>query len=79
MAYLDKTLNCVDCSATFTFSAGEQEPTSLSVVLTADKPRNNSAVAQTLVSIATAIGGKEKCMPGVCAYCGADTKVFPSP
>jgi len=25
MAYGDKTLNCVDCSATFTFSAGEQE------------------------------------------------------
>ena len=25
MAYVDKTINCVDCSATFTFSAGEQE------------------------------------------------------
>ena len=25
MAYLDKTLNCVDCSAPLTFSAGEQE------------------------------------------------------
>jgi len=25
MAYLDKTLNCVECQATFTFTAGEQE------------------------------------------------------
>ncbi len=25
MSYGDKALNCVDCSATFTFSAGEQE------------------------------------------------------
>ncbi len=51
-------------------------PTSLSVVLTADKPRNNSNVAQILVSIVIAIGGKEKCMLGVCATIGADTHVF---
>ena len=25
MTYVDKALNCVDCSTTFTFSAGEQE------------------------------------------------------
>ena len=25
MAYSDKTLNCVDCSTAFTFSAGEQD------------------------------------------------------
>ncbi len=25
MTYVDKTINCVDCGASFTFGAGEQE------------------------------------------------------
>ena len=54
-------------------------PTSPSVVLTADKPINSSAVVRILDAIATAIGGKEKCMLGVCASCGKDTQVLFEP
>ncbi len=79
MAYVDKTLNCVDCSATFTFSAGEQEffagkgftnkPKRCPDCRQANKQQRRGSDSGR---IATAIGGKGKCMLSIRASCGKD-------
>ena len=66
MAYVDKTLECVDCGASFTFGAAEQ-------------PRNSSAVVGMAAGIATAIKGREKCILLSAPLAGKTPRYLSSP
>ncbi|MBI4297472.1 MAG: zinc-ribbon domain containing protein [Chloroflexi bacterium] len=75
MAFVDKTLTCRECGATFTFSAGEQE---------FYKPRGllNEPVRCPDCRSARRRGGSNydsssprQMYPAVCASCGAPTEV----
>ena len=82
MAYVDKTLNCVDCSATFTFSAGEQEffagkgftnePKRCPDCRQANKQQRGGSYGSR-----DSYGSQRQreMYPAVCASCGKDTQV----
>ena len=81
MAYEDKTLECVDCGASFTFSAEEQE--FFATKGFTNEPKRCSPCRQTRKdqrrSSQGGFGGyssqRREMFPAVCASCGKDTQV----
>ena len=77
MGFQDKSLQCADCGATFTFSAGEQEFFQSKGY--ANEPKRCPACRQTRKS--ERYGGdssyrpQRHMYPAVCAQCGQDTEV----
>ena len=81
MAYTDKSLDCVDCGASFIFSASEQdfyatkgftnEPKRCPECRASNKQRRGGYGSRDSFS-----SGRQKEMhPAVCATCGKDTQV----
>ena len=76
MDYVDKTLECVDCGASFTFTASEQE-------FYADKgftnePKRCPECRRAKKAERYGSGGyksQRQMFPAVCAECGQDTEV----
>ncbi len=78
MAFQDKSLTCVDCAATFTFTAAEQE-------LFASKgysndPKRCLSCRQARRSERSPTSGgftkpQRQLFPAVCAQCGKETEV----
>jgi CxxC-x17-CxxC domain-containing protein len=79
VSYVDKLLQCSDCGATFTFSAGEQEffaakgytnePKRCPSCRQARKVQRNSS------SGFSTYGVRRQMYPAVCAECGKETEV----
>lgn len=73
MAYEDKVLNCRDCGADFTFTAGEQE-------FYAEKgfenePSRCPSCRALKRQQRNGFRGERQMHPAVCAECGAETEV----
>ena len=74
MSFTDKTLQCLDCGESFTFTAEEQEffdskgfvnePKRCTLCRSARKAQRNGG-----------FGGRRQMYPAVCAQCGKDTEV----
>lgn len=77
MSFQDKDLQCADCGATFTFTAGEQE--FFSTKGFTNEPRRCPSCRQTRKSESGggggSYGGPRQMFPTVCAECGNDTEV----
>lgn len=74
MAFEDKTLQCSDCGATFTFSAGEQEFFSSKGFT--NEPKRCPTCRQSRRSQRNGGQGSARQMfTAVCAECGKETQV----
>ena len=76
MSFEDKSLQCSDCGATFTFSAGEQEFFASKGYT--NEPRRCPSCRQARKSERYGGGGyssQRQMFPAVCAQCGKDTEV----
>lgn len=76
MAFEDKTLQCSDCGATFTFSAGEQELFQQRGYT--NEPKRCPACRQARKSDrsgSSSYGAKRQMYPVTCASCGKATEV----
>ncbi|MFC1925007.1 zinc-ribbon domain containing protein [Chloroflexota bacterium] len=76
MAYIDKSLECMDCGATFTFDAGEQEFFATKGFTNEPKRCPECRAANKRQRGGGYGSGREREMyPAVCATCGKDTEV----
>ena len=84
MSYTDKTLQCSDCNATFTFSAGEQESFAGRGYTNEPKRCPECRAARKTQSGNTGGGGMgyqggyqgtRQMFPATCATCGKETQV----
>ncbi len=82
MAYEDKTLECVDCGASFTFDSGEQEFFATMGYTNDPKRCPNCRAAKKQQCGGSSGGGdsyghqrQREMYPAVCASCGKDTQV----
>ena len=78
MGYQDKSLQCADCGATFTFSAGEQEQFASRGYT--NEPKRCLPCRQARKSERQGRGGygsstQREMFPATCAQCGKETKV----
>jgi CxxC-x17-CxxC domain-containing protein len=83
MAYQDKSIQCADCGATFTFSADEQEQFASRGYTNEPKRCSNCRQARK-ERMGNSGGGssggygssaRREMFPATCAQCGKDTKV----
>jgi len=76
MAFEDKTLQCSDCGATFTFSAGEQELFQQRGYTNEPKRCPDCRQARKSErSGSSSYGAKRQMYPVTCAACGKATEV----
>lgn len=77
MSFTDKELQCVDCRATFTFSANEQEFFASKGFTNEPKrcPDCRGARKQERGGGSSYGGARRQMHPAVCAGCGVDTEV----
>ena len=76
MAYEDKTLECQDCGATFTFSADEQELFAQRGYTNEPKRCPECRSARKRQRSGDGFGFRQREMfPAVCASCGKDCEV----
>ena len=76
MSFEDKSLQCSDCGATFTFSAGEQEFFASKGYT--NEPKRCPACRQTRKAErygSSGYGYRRQMFPVVCAECGKETEV----
>ena len=76
MTFQDKSLQCADCGATFTFSAQEQEFYQSKGYT--NEPKRCPSCRQARKAErggSTGAGAKRQMFPAVCAQCGKDTLV----
>ncbi len=78
MSYQDKTLECADCGASFTFNAEEQEFFASKGYT--NEPKRCPACRQTRKAERYGTGSygarpRRQMFPAVCAQCGKDTEV----
>ena len=76
MAFEDKTLQCVECGTTFTFTAGEQEFFQSKGYLS--EPKRCPTCRQAKKAGRYGDGGygsPRQMFPAVCAQCGKETEV----
>ena len=75
MSFEEKSLQCSDCGATFTFSAEEQEFFQNKGYT--NEPKRCPACRQTRKAERYGTGGyrQRQMFPAVCAECGKDTEV----
>ncbi len=81
MAYQDKSIQCAECGATFTFTADEQEqfasrgytnePKRCSACRQARKDRMGNSGG----GYGSGSGARREMFPATCAQCGKETKV----
>jgi CxxC-x17-CxxC domain-containing protein len=78
MSFTDKSLQCLDCSNTFTFTAEEQEFYDSKGFVNEPKrcaPCRAAKKAQRGDGGGGFGGGRRQMYPAVCAQCGKDTEV----
>ena len=83
MSYSDKTLSCVDCGKSFTFSASEQELFASRGYTNEPKRCNECREAKRQQRAGSSFGGRDSygsqgqraMYPAVCATCGKDTQL----
>ncbi|MBL7119549.1 MAG: zinc-ribbon domain containing protein [Dehalococcoidia bacterium] len=82
MAYVDKTLECVDCGTSFTFGAGEQEFFGTKGFINEPRRCPDCRAARKQQRGGSSGGGnsygyqrQREMYPAVCASCGKDTQV----
>ena len=77
MSFTDKELQCVDCGATFTFSANEQEFFASKGFTNEPKrcPDCRTSRKQERGGGGGYGGSRRQMYPAVCAACGVDTEV----
>ncbi|MFC1865585.1 CxxC-x17-CxxC domain-containing protein [Chloroflexota bacterium] len=85
MSFLDKSIQCFDCSATFTFSVEEQEqfasrghtnePKRCPSCRQARKAQQNSNNGNNYQNDSHSYRPQREMFPAVCADCGKDTQV----
>ncbi len=79
MAFADKTLQCVECAASFTFSASEQE--AFAARGYTNEPKRCPACREARrgqrqgSNTTGGVGSRRQMFPAVCAQCGAETQV----
>ena len=78
MSFQEKSLQCSDCGATFTFSAEEQEFFA-SKGYTNEPKRcpscRQARKSERYGSSSSSYGSRRQMFPAVCAQCGKDTEV----
>ncbi|HEY48454.1 MAG TPA: zinc-binding protein [Dehalococcoidia bacterium] len=76
MEYVDKTLNCSDCGADFTFTASEQEFFASKGFVNEPRRCPDCRAARKQQRFGGGYGGGQRQMhPAVCASCGKDCEV----
>ena len=78
MSFQDKTIQCSDCKATFTFSAEEQELFQSRGYTNEPKrclPCRQARKSERSDSPSYSYGARREMFPAVCADCGKDTQV----
>ena len=75
MAYTDKSLECVDCGASFVFDAGEQEFFATKGYTNEPKRCPECRAARKQQRGGYGSGRQREMFPAVCANCGKDTQV----
>ena len=75
MGYVDKTLECADCGATFTFTAEEQEFFATKGYAHEPKRCTTCRKARKSQRYGSDFGFRREMFPAVCAQCGKDTEV----
>ena len=76
MSFEDKSLQCSDCGATFTFSAEEQEQFQSRGYTNEPKRCPSCRQARKSASYGnSSYGAPRQMFPAVCAECGKDTEV----
>ncbi|MDO8531810.1 MAG: zinc-ribbon domain containing protein [Dehalococcoidia bacterium] len=78
MSYTDKTITCVDCGATFTFSASEQETFAQRGYTNEPKRCSTCRDARKAQQGSGGYGDqsqRREMFPAVCATCGKQTQV----
>ena len=77
MSFTDKSLQCADCGASFTFSAGEQE--FFATKGYTNEPKRCPACREARKSERGGFGSysssRRRMYPAVCAECGVETEV----
>ncbi|MFC1950848.1 CxxC-x17-CxxC domain-containing protein [Chloroflexota bacterium] len=73
MSFTDKTLQCFECSNTFTFTAEEQEFFQTKGFV--NEPKRCPSCRAARKSQRSGYGGSRQMYPAVCAQCGKDTEV----
>ena len=76
MGFTDKTLQCADCGATFTFTAEEQE--FFAAKGYTNEPKRCSACREARRAQRSSFGGyreRRQMYPAVCAECGKECEV----
>jgi CxxC-x17-CxxC domain-containing protein len=75
MGFEDKSLQCVECGATFTFTAGEQEFYSTRGLQNEPKRCPQCRQARKAERSGGASRAPRQMFPAVCAQCGKETEV----
>ncbi len=77
MSFEDKSIQCSDCGASFTFSAGEQEFFQTKGYTNEPKrcPSCRQSRKQERSGSSDSSYGSRQMFPAVCAECGKDTQV----
>ena len=77
MSFEDKSLQCSDCGATFTFSAEEQELFQSRGYVNEPKrcPSCRQARKSERYGDSSSYGARRQMYPAVCAECGKETEV----
>ncbi len=75
MSFEDKSLQCSDCGATFTFSAEEQEFFQSKGYTNEPKRCPSCRQARKTERSGTSYGAQRQMFPAVCAECGKPTEV----
>lgn len=78
MSFQDKTIECADCGASFTFSAEEQEFFATKGYTNEPKrcpPCRQARKAERYGGGGSRLRGERQMFPAVCAQCGQDTEV----
>ncbi len=78
MGFQDKSIQCADCGATFTFSAEEQEQFASRGYTNEPKrcaPCRQARKSERTGNSGFSSGARREMFPATCAQCGKDTKV----
>ncbi len=75
MSFEDKSLQCSDCGATFTFSASEQELFKSKGYTNEPKRCPTCRQSRKSERYGTSSGPQRQLFPAVCAECGKETQV----
>lgn len=73
MSYTDKTIECVECGTTFTFTASEQELYASRGYQ--NEPKRCPSCRQARKSESGSFSSQRRMFPATCAQCGAETQV----